>query len=187
MWSPFSPVPSILCPEILPFITLSGTTSALNKFHCLYISTSEIWWRKAHNCSDWFQFQFVASTRTGYSHLYGKPSSSLGALSPCLWLAISNGLPVLTPPTPLPDLSLLTQNLSYLQREKERDSLHPPYCWAVPSPLPGCPSCALDPWHLTSSHSGPSIACFCNTPVHFTVSFPPALTLEWLWYESGKK
>lgn len=191
MRSPSSPVPSILplCPEALPFITLPGTTSALNKFHCLLsYPLHQHFWALMEKITQLlrsipipiygFHIHWVL-TSVGQAFCSPRHRLSLTGnfkCSPCSHTSHPSSRSVTLNTKPL-----------LLFAKKERDSLRPPYCWAVPSLLPGCPSCALDPWHLTSSHSGPSITCFCNTPVFLTVSFPPALTLGRLRYELGKK
>lgn len=69
-----------LARSLLPFITLPGTLlSWINFTDCFlsfYISASEVRWRKSPNCSDLFQFQFMASMSTRHSQLPAKLSVS---------------------------------------------------------------------------------------------------------------
>lgn len=129
MRSSLSPYPSILhlWPGVLCHSsTLSGTPQPwINFTACCfspYISTSELWWRKSHSCSDFnlFQFQCMASTSPVHSHLLGKQCFPW---HPLLQSLVGNFK--LLPLEPPADLLLLIQDSSsYSQRHKDRESLY---------------------------------------------------------------
>lgn len=141
-------------------------TPSLNKFHCLLPQPLlECFCALMEKITQWLRsipipiygFHIHWALTTAWQTF----RVSLVTLSPSPTLAISNILPLLTPPTKSPDVVLYTR-LFFLFRERER-AFRSSLWLSCPSSQawPATPS-VLEPRCLTFSENLPSPHCFCN-------------------------